>query len=270
MTETRSGNDAINRAIRETKKGLLTWDTKLAGAGFRKLSAIGRDAAPVLLYELSRLNLNKIGLPGHTALLTGLAAILHDISEDDSIPFLEEALSRRHHPVNGSVLGVIGRHRRSQYRTVDINGIEVLESKGIDKRHEATRHVLRWLRKLPEEDIAGITRIFIIDEKPEQDFLGSYLPYTCVVTLVWRTFGHPNIPIQGMNRFLLERTFYHEIGHHKLKHKEVGQVPEQEEAAERYAYQKLGENHPVLRATGKLIRLIFRGKTPRSIHEHDP
>lgn len=269
MPDMQSRDDAIDRAIRQIKKGVMTADLELAGVGYMKLNAIGRDAAPALLCELRRIDLKKIDPPGRTALVAGLGAILHDISEGDSDAFMEEALSGRHHPVNGAVLRIIGRYRRSQYRAVEFNGIEVLESAAIDKPLEATKHLLGWLRNIPAEDLAGITRIYIIEETPEQDFLGRYLPSTAIVTLVWKTLGHPNVPMKWLSRINMERTFYHEIGHHKSGHKETGQVPEQEQEADRYANERMRESRPALSGTARfLYRLGVRKR--RKTHEQDP
>lgn len=252
-------DNAIEMAIRQIKKGVLTKDGKLAGTGFIRLHDIGVLAVPALKAELGRINLRKVDRRGHAALLAGLATILHDISEEDSLAFIDGALSGRHHPVNGATLRIIRRHRQSHFRKAKINDINVWESMAIDPRYQATKHIQRWLQNVPENDLSGISRIYIIEEKPEQDFLGYYFPSTAFITLVWRSSAHPNSPIHWLLRFLHEGTFYHEVGHHRHGHEPLGQDPAQEEEANRYSVEKMREAHLWLR----MIRTILRRNVRR-------
>lgn len=245
-------------AISELKKGILSRSRKRQAAGFRVLYKAGAVAIEPLVCELQRIDLEQIGRPESTALFNGLASILHDISEDASLEFIDAALARNCHPVNKAVLNVIGRFRRSDFREKLVAGIEILESKAIDERYRATSHVSRWLGNVPDNDLRGISRIYIIDADLDQDFLGYYLPSSALITIVWLTFFHPSIPVQWAFRLSQERTLYHEIGHHKHGHTEGGQVPEQELEADRYSRKLMRKSHPRLRQIGVILGRVFR------------
>ncbi|MCP4318702.1 MAG: hypothetical protein GY789_22575 [Hyphomicrobiales bacterium] len=250
MTENR--DDPISQSIRDLKRGLLTHSSKLRATSFRKLHEGGQDAVKPLLTELGRIDLKTIDKHGSTPLLAGIATALHDISEAESVSFIEKATSGRIHPVNMAVLQRIGRYRRSNFHEVKFGEIDIYETKSIDQRYRATRNLVRWLSHVPAGDLSRISRIYIIDEDSEQDFLGYYRPYVAVITIVWKSSIHPNIPVQWLFRLSCESTLYHEIGHHKLGHI-GGQNPEQEDQANRYARRLMRRAHPWMASFARIF-----------------
>ena len=188
--------EAVESAISKFKRGLLTDSRQLEAESFKDLVAFGERAKGTLLKELQQINLKEADSKGGTALLNGLCVALREIDEAAFLAFTETALAGKCHQVNRSVLRSLSRLSTSDFRRVVYEEIEIYEKNTIDERYRATEHVVRWLSKLPKDDLSGITRIFVIDEYSECDYLGLYMPYMSVITVIWWTSAHPYIPVQ--------------------------------------------------------------------------
>ena len=263
MSKSQQESASVEAAIGKLKQGLLTGSRKLTAIAFRKLHGAGAEAVAPLRRELQRIGLEDTGRPEISALLGGFATILHDISEDASLEFIDGALSGQCHPVYEALLRTIRRFRRSDFREVDIDGIGVFEARTIDERYCATEHLTRWLKNVPEEDLDGISRIYIIEKQLKQEFAGYYVPYISVITVVWPTALPPKFPLHWLFRLGCESTIYHEVGHHRHGHTEYGQVPEQERQANRYAAKLLLHVHPWLTRLGLGLVWLLGGRRTR-------
>ncbi len=234
-----------NALIKRLKQGLMTGSPDITTNALGDLFALGSAAVKPVQSELRSLDLKTINRPELIGLATGLATILHDLDEDLSTDFLNSALQQQLNPVIAGAFRSILKFSKSNFRMSQFGAIEILEDMGIDERYRASAHVTRWLTGLPAADVAGISRIYIISEDSNQDFLGHYLPFLSVITVAWTTLLHPYVPLQWLLRVGNEITFYHEVGHHRHQHSESGQVPEQEKEANDYAKKHIQRAHPL-------------------------
>jgi hypothetical protein len=78
-----------------------------------------------------------------------------------------------------------------------------------------------------------------------RDKAGSYMPILFTIDLVWCNPFSRHDPFSWILLQKIERTLYHEIGHHVHRHS-IGQIPEQEQEADAYARRLMKIGHPVL------------------------
>jgi hypothetical protein len=250
----------VEEAIRQLKRGVMSRRRSTEAKAFSRLYRAGAKAVPYLKREFERIDLTVSKFPEIGALAACLASLLNDISEEDSIRLIEQALAKPHHPAIGSALRSVLRFNRANFRETMFGESVILEEKIIDERYSATHHVTRWLGNVPSADLTGISRIYIISDQPDIDFRGHYQQHIAVVTLVWDTRSHPLSPANLLRRLLNENTLYHEVGHHCLGHTEPGQEPGQEEEAKRYAAILTVEARPVFATVLKAFMILTRRK----------
>lgn len=255
----------LEAAVSQFKAALLTGSYEDIVRAHKALHAYGDPAAEPILQELKLIDLAKVDYPETVSLVAGLATILHDLNEAASVSFAENALNRPCHPAIAASLRNTIRFRRSGYRETQVLGMTILEEKTIDERYRATAHVSRWLHNIPADDLADISRLYIVSEQSHHDFQGTYQPYLAIITLAWSTLLHPSNPLQWVFRVNHEATLYHEVGHHREGHTEYGQDPEQEKQADAYASRLFRQVHPVVTKIGRALNL-WR-KKPRRHHK---
>lgn len=216
----------------------MTQDSGLQKKAHLELIGIGPSATDPILAELKRLDLSAIQFPEEISLSTGLACALHDLDEDQSAIFIDEAMSKPCHPSIRAMLKSIRRHRTSNFRLSSFAGTTIYEEQKLDPSLQATRYLQKWLGTLPPKDIREIDRIYIFDDDIERDYLGYFIPDLKVITIVWHRPFRSWMPMNWLRRWEAEKTLYHEVGHHVRKHHEPGQIPDQEVEAERFANER--------------------------------
>ncbi|MEP3275712.1 MAG: hypothetical protein ABJN26_07970 [Stappiaceae bacterium] len=249
-------NCDIEKAINQLKQSLVSSDRALTGKACQVLYNAGDEAVKPLLKELERIDFENVAHPIAIPAICGLATILHDLNETESRALITLALSKPCHPSIQSAFRTILRFSKTNYRQSFFNGIVIFEEKTIDPRYDASKHVQIWLKNLPEEDLEGIPFLYIVEDQSSFDYLGQYLPHFGTITLIWNTFFHPQNPIQWLARIGFEGTLYHEVGHHRNKHTEGGQVPEQEKEANTYARHYSTRAHPHI---ARVVWAVKRG-----------
>ncbi|MER8486572.1 hypothetical protein [Mesorhizobium sp. M1322] len=211
----------------------------------KNLVELGNAALPAIEHELAKIDLGTVPHRKIATLVAGLATALHDIDEDASRRYISDSLARPITPVMRAALRSIIHFTMDDWRRSSVGEILVLEHGKLDSRIEASRHVGRWLANVPEADLVGISRIYIIPEVAEPEFAGTYLQAVSVIEIVWRRASKHRIG-NAVRRFMIEKTLYHEVGHHALQHIEWGQDPDQEKQADRYAWKMMRKAHPNL------------------------
>ncbi|MEH6631513.1 MAG: hypothetical protein V7776_11820 [Halopseudomonas aestusnigri] len=257
----------LETVINQLKRGLVSRHYPTQAKAYKKLHEVGAKSIPLLLRELQLIELKKNKRPEILVLATGLLIIVHDLDEEISEKFVRKALSEKCDETTARAFNSILRFKKSNFLETRVSNTLILEDKTIDNRYQATKHILRWLETIPLNDLEGIPRIYIIPYKSHYDFAGYYLPFLGVINIVWDTNDHPYNPMQSINRFLKQRTLYHEIGHHYHKHIEGGAMPEQEKEADNYAYKKLGKARPKLKIFFRVLRFLMGRKKKKDLDQ---
>lgn len=237
------------------KQGLMVNDPTVKYAAYRALHDAGPVVIPTLIQTLQGINLKDVEHVQVVSVVTGVATLLHDLSETESLAFIDDALNQECNPSIASALRNIKRFSTKNFRQAFFGDLEILEDKTLDESIRATHHICGWLGNVPEDDLSGIQRLYIIAQEPHHDFYGHILPHLAVITVAWDTTFFPKGPLGWISRMEAEMTLYHEIGHHVHRHKEYGQVPEQEDEANAYMSRRMREAHPVIAG---LVRLFKR------------
>jgi len=258
MVDIKLTNAKIDGIIKRLKQGLMGNHHRVTMQASKELLELNTDVSPRLLKELEKLQLTGEIRSEIVNLATGLAIIAYDLNENTCREYLEALLKQDCNRAIASAFTSILRYRMSDYRKSRFGEITILEEKSINKRHQATTRIVSWLEGVPQKDLQGISRIYVMKDKSIYDFAGQYSIYFNVVTVVWYTQFHPYNPIQAFNFLFSEKTLYHEIGHHCLDHREFGQDPEQEKEANAYAYKLLGKSHPWLVKSARLLKPVVR------------
>lgn len=246
------------------KQGILFDTPNLTLPAFRSLYEAGDQSISSLVQELNRIELTKIEQPEIASLAVALLTVLHDLSEEQSAAFIKEVPIDQCHPIVAAGFRRVRHFSITHFRKTEYKHIEILTHKSIDHRYMAAEYLARWLETVDAGHLDGLARVYVIKPEAQQDFLGYYLAHVGVIVIVWDTSLHPWIPLQWPFRFLNERTLYHEVGHHSLRHLEPGQVPQQEEEAELFADQQLRRSHLWLAALRKLINRLRPRASRRS------
>ena len=250
-------SEDLRKSINRLKQGLLIDETRIVLAAHAKINAFGSLAVQPILDELDILDFNDIALPNVVNLVTGLAIVLHDLDEDKSKTYLDKALASECDPAIERVFSSLRQFSLSNYLLKDYGEILILENKSLGQNGKATELVQSWLTFLPKEDIAGISRLYIIDYDANFDFAGYHLGYLDVIVLVWKVPRFPLHPLRGLQKFFVNQTLYHEVGHHCLDHSEFGQDPKQEKEANEYAYKHLLLYYPKIRKFGLVLKWMI-------------
>ncbi|QDG77151.1 hypothetical protein [Labrenzia sp. PHM005] len=131
--------------------------------------------------------------------------------------------------------------------------VPVFISDEIENKSEIIKKLEKW-GQTRDLDLKDVTRVDVVASHPQLDYLGLYnLPFSGVI-LAWPS----DEKVRGISlwwrNFLVEKTFYHEVGCHACGHLEGGQVPEQEREADRYASKMMQNSRPI---TVRTIRFVF-------------
>ncbi|WP_419905003.1 hypothetical protein [Kiloniella sp.] len=252
-----TGEDDLETVVNQLKRGLISRHHPTKAKAYKRLYEAGAKSIPLLLRELELIEFKKNRRPEMLVLATGLLVILHDLDEEISEKFIKKAISEKCDDTTARAFNSILRFKRSNFLETKVGDTIILEDKAIDKRHQATKCILKWLESIPFEDYERVPRIYLIPYKSHYDFSGYHLNYISVLTVVWYTNKHPYNPIQLLNRLFKQITLYHEIGHHFHKHIEGGQVPDQEEEADAYAYKMLLKARPKMKVFFRTLYLLM-------------
>ena len=163
-------------------------------------------------------------------------------------------------PVFRQRLASISRFTLDDYYDLEICGLRVLIARCLGNPHRTSRYLLHWLSGLPRGDLAGISRIYVI-ERTTESYWGEYLRILSKIVLVWRGGREQSIRA----RWATEFTLYHEVGHHvdgAASHSKT----EGERNADSYALRRFSLAHPIL-GSGALAMIaltLILGRTPRA------
>jgi len=254
--------NALKRLVRAVGRGSPR-DSDIA---YRDLYEFGPQAIPLIQEMLSqwdwRQQLNK----GSMEVLTTFVSLIHDLDESQSSVIVGK-LERDCHPIYRTRLQTILRFQNGNYRRYAVGQVSIYESSAL--RLDIPRAVLirRWLSNVPADDLEQIKRIYLIPSEKSLDYRGLYFPNLYKIILVWdNPLGRWN-PLAAVFNFLIERTLYHEIGHHVHRHT-YGRDPDQEDQADAYANKILRASHPTLRKFARILYWVRRRRRPSAQSEN--
>ena len=249
-------SDKLTAAFDRLMRGIAHDSAKRIYSGYHELYRFGPAAIPELERRIFEADWKTPTRPEATRMQSALVSLLHDIDEARSRDVIDRLLEGDCHPAMRGILNSIRRYDENNFRVYDIHELRVLVAREIDESEDVPIHMECWLDNVPPEDLKGIERLYVIRRPPKMDFAGWYMPVLSTITVIWKDpLLHEKL-FAWINRVAMERTLYHEIGHHFHGHT-FGQQPEQEKEANRYADARLRITHPYLIGIVKVLQRIL-------------
>jgi hypothetical protein len=255
-------SERIEAAFGKLMRGLVDNSGEPTYAGYRELYELGLAVVPALERRISQADWTAVTLPLATRMQSALVSLLHDIDEARSRDVIARLLEQECHPALRSVLQIIRRYDSRNFRTHEICGVPVLVAKDLAESRDVPFHMERWLANVPPGDLHDIVRLYVVPRPPVDDKAGYYMPVLSTITVYWNDSLLGSKLLAWLARLSVERTLYHEIGHHVHGHT-FGQQSEQEKEANRYARERFKVSHPLLTKAARAIALVIRCKARR-------
>lgn len=250
------------RTLDRLLRGIATDHLETVRDAWRDLLRAGPAATPAVHAKLRSSAWREASrgpLPRYLGVLLMLLDELDPASFRTEVDRLRNATL---HPVHRRTVVLLA--RRAHDRPVGRVGpnVPVHVARALGDPAPILADLARWAR-VPGADLKAVTRIDVIADHPQLDYLGLYNLFFSGIVLTW-----PTEPGRGLlrwaRRLRAESTFYHEVGHHALDHREGGQVADQEREADDYARSMIRRAHPVSIRLGRIVFLPMRPLLRRS------
>ncbi|NDW44777.1 hypothetical protein [Ruegeria sp. PrR005] len=185
-----------------------------------------------------------------------LLALLDELDRAAFAQEVQRLRKARLHPAHAATLDVLARRVLDKPVAFAAEGVPIYVASEIAGRTVVAAKVQKWSRTRTLS-LANVTRIDVISQREDMDYLGRYNLFFSGIVLAW-----PKAPLRGVWRWLrdlqVEHTFYHEVGHHTCGHIEGGQVAAQEREADAYARSMLRLSRPVFMRVGPVLFWPFK------------
>lgn len=237
--------DTFDAALKQLKRGLAQGAANDTYAGHRALLQFGQPAIAGLEPEIIKADWSSLTQPGMIQLLSGYMGLIHEIDETASHRIMDTVVKRGCDPSIQSLFNSIRRWSKGDYAIDTAHGCEIWIEKSLPDTGDIRAYVEDRLMNVPAADLAGIERLSVVPHVDTMDYAGNYMPVLASIVLLWPNQCRRSGMVSWLYKLNTERTLYHEVGHHCLKH-EFGQDSDQEKEADRYASRLFAAAHPKL------------------------
>lgn len=249
LSEGRTSVIATN--LRALIRGLTQNNRSDLYTGYRELVRTGTESIQEIRSAISRGDWSHIRYPEEIRYVSGLVSVLHEIDEAESRRVVNEIKDRGCDPAVARTLTSISAFTHADYSQYDLYGVRVYERKSLPTKDCVRTRLEQWLRNVPVPDLKGIERMYVV-RSTDLDGLGNYMPLLFSINLVWNNPSSRLNPMSLVNRFIIEYTLYHEIGHYVHRHT-FGQDHDQEQEAEEYAQRVFANSNHTIFRIGRLL-----------------
>ncbi len=223
---------------------------------YKKLYTAGNEALPYLEKRLIPHDWSKIRNKIEMRYLCGLISLMNDIDENACRKTVNTIISDGCAIEAKQCLLSLIAFSLDDYYSSSIRGINLYISKDLNQPDKIQNKLEKWIETIPQPDIEGIDRIYVIPYHEDYTYSGTYMPTLSYIRLIWDTpTSKWNFVFHWIELFLIERTFYHEIGHHACDHT-FGQNEEDEKEANEYTRLFLLANHKILNSLVKTLKFL--------------
>ncbi len=237
-------------------QGLAHNSTKDIYKSYKELYTAGNEALPYLEKQLLPHDWSKIRNKIEMRYLCALVSLMNDIDENSCRKTVNSIISNGCAIEAKQCLQSIAAFSLDDYVSSTIRGMRVHIAQELEHPKQIQARLEEWLAVIPQADIVGIDRIYVVPYHEDYTYSGTYMPTLSYITLVWdNPTSKWNFVFHWIELFLIERTFYHEIGHHVCGHT-FGQDEKQEEEADDYTKTFLLANHKILNSLVKTLKFL--------------
>jgi len=223
---------------------------------YKKLYMLGNEALPYLEKQLITHDWSKIRNKIEMRYLCGLVSLMNDIDENICRKTVNTIFSKGCAIEAKQCLLSLSAFSLDDYYSSTIQGINLYISKDLNQPNKIQDKLEKWIEIIPKKDIEGIDRVYVIPYHENYTYSGTYMPTLSYIRLIWSTpTSKWNFVFYWLELFLIEHTFYHEIGHHACNHS-FGQNDEDEKEADAYARPFIVANHKILNLFIKALKLL--------------
>jgi len=255
----------VDKLLNNLLRGLAHGSSEVIYKSYRELFEVGEEALPAIEKQLMSYKWNSTKLGIEMTMLTGLLGLIHDIDENKANEVGGRIREKGCTKIVEGRIDSILRFTLDEFDTFQIRNLDIYQSKKLSDTKIIRTKMVKWLSMVPEDDLVKIERLYLIPEQ-NVDYNGTYMPILCSIMVEWDITTSWFNPLSYLFFLKIEKTLYHEIGHHVHRHplSDAGD-PEMEKEADQYAVKILVKNHPVLKRMIKSIRFILgRSNTKKS------
>lgn len=246
-------NQIVGRNLKRLIRGLTQDSVAEIYDSYKALFQIGTPAIPQIRQELLKFDFSEVKYSNQIRYVSGLVSLIHDIDEIEAEKVVRDLKNRDCSAALASILDSICQFTLDDYVQYSLCNIDIFEHKNLATKQSVKAKLQKWLENVPSEDLREIERIYVL--RPEDlEGLGDYTPILRKINVVWLNRSSWWSPMSWIDNFIIESTFYHEIGHHVYRHT-FGQDPKQEEQADNYADRiMINSNHLFFRVA-RLLKI---------------
>ena len=183
----------------------------------RELYKLGRNALPAIEEQILGQSWRDIRHGSQLNLLSGLLSLVNDIDEDRAKRVGEEIRKTGCSSIVKKRITSITTFALNEFRAYEIEGTRIFQSRALGNSPHIKSYMEKWLAIVPKKDMAQIERIYIIPETTEEH-RGTYMPILCNMMIEWDLPVSYYNPLSWIFLTQIEKTLYHEIGHHVHGH----------------------------------------------------
>ena len=202
----------------------------------------------------------KVGI--EISILTGLLGLIQDIDESRANELGAKIIKKGCSSIVALRIDSILSFTLDEFSVFQIRGRKIYCSKKLSDVNRIKRKMALWLSSVPRDDLNQIERLYLIPAQ-HRDYIGTYTPILCSIMVEWNLTTSWFNPVSYFSLLRIEKTLYHEIGHHVHRHS-FGQDPEQEKEADEYALKILTKNYPILKRIVRIIKYVLGNKNVKS------
>lgn len=224
---------------------------------WRGLLAGGESSVPLVREKLKNPAWGKNPQKRLVDYFTVMLSLLGELDPRACKEEIQRLRGGKLHPVYDKIVGALSQRIRDEPATHIGSDVPVYIAKDIEERDFVIASLERWSRT-PQLELDGVTRVSVVAQHPDLDYLGQYCLFFSGILLTWPS-ARVGLHRLWWQRFQAEFTFYHEVGHHACGHIEGGQVEEQEKEANRYARSMMRRSRPIF---SRVMRVVAAGLRP--------
>lgn len=248
-------DDTVSSSLRTLTRGLAQGSNEEIYKSHRELFMHGESVIPAIEEQILSQSWDDINYGAQLNILSGLLSLVNDINEKRARVIGEIIREKGCSNIVESRIRSITEFTLNEFESCPISGVNIYLSKKLDGKNRIKKKMARWLSMVPVNDLEEVERIYLIPETNE-DHRGTYMPILCNIMVEWDVSVSYFNPLSYIFLFQIEKTLYHEIGHHVHRHT-FGQDPDQEREANRYAVNILKKSHPLLRNIVGAVKTVF-------------
>lgn len=252
--------EIINKHLKSLIFGIIHNSQEQVFKAHRDLYGIGRAVILILEEHIFKQSWKDIQHGPQLAQLAGMLNLIHDIDETQAKLIGEKIRKAGCSDKVDRRISAITTFTLDNFHAYEIGGVKIYQSKELGKQSPIESRMRKWLSIVPKIDMEQVERIYLIPQSKE-DHRGYYTPILCKIVVEWDAQSFFLNPLSWFECIFIEKTLYHEIGHHAHNHT-FGQDPDQEKEADKYAYRLLFKRHPIkMNILKKIAQIFMKRKT---------